>query len=664
MNNKILILAVSIIFHLSFVTGNDYTILSPDKSIKLLVVIGDKITYSVYYNGIILLKPSQVSLTIDQSVVLGQNPQVLKVNKTEVNEKLYPPIKVKRKEVTNHYNQLSMNFKNNFGLQFRVYDDGVAYRFNTRFKNDIMVYDEEASFNLAYDDTAYFPQITCDKNRDPEIDCFITSFEELYRVKKVSEIKNTEMAYVPVLIYSSYRPGILITEANLDDYPGMFLCGTENEGTVLKGKYAHYPLKFKTVGEYPQTVVTERASYIAKTKGTRDFPWRIILIAKTDGQLIESDIVYRLGGEQVQEDVSWLRPGKSQSEWLYDNNIYGVDFKSGGNTNTYKYYIDFASKFGMDYVLFDAGWSDPWDIFKLNPDMDMEVLANYAHEKGVGLVLWTSAYALDRQMELALDRFRQWGIKGIMVDFMNRDDQVTVNFYRRAAEETAKRQMFVDYHGAYKPDGLNRRYPNAITFEGAMGLEYYKFSDKNSPENEVVLLFTRLVAGPYDYEPGAMRNEIPENYRPIGNKLTSLGTRIHQMSLCVAYECPYSKLGGNVSDYLMEPEYTSFLVKIPTIWEETKVLKAKVADYAVIARKAENGDWYIGAVNDWTARDLEIDFSFLPDKKSFKIEIYQDGINADRYASDYKHIVSNILKTDKLRIHMAPGGGWVARISD
>jgi alpha-glucosidase len=340
-----------------------------------------------------------------------------------------------------------------------------------------------------------------------------------------------------------------------------------------------------------------------------------------------------------------------------------VDFKSGANTNTYKYYIDFASDFGMNYVLFDAGWSDPRDIFKLNPEMDMEVLAKYAHEKGVGLVLWTSSYALDRQMENALNRFQQWGIKGIMVDFMNRDDQVTVNFFRRTAEETAKRHIFVDFHGSYKPDGINRRYPNVITSEGAMGLEYYKFSDKNSPENEVVLLFTRLVAGPYDYEPGAMRNEIPENYRPIGNKLTSLGTRIHQMALCVAYESPYSKLGGNVSDYLTEPEYTSFLVKIPTIWEETKVLKAKVADYAVIARKDENGDWYISAVNDWTARDLEIDFSFLPDEKSHKIEIYHDGINADRYASDYKHIVSNVLKTDNLRIHLAPGGGWVAKIS-
>jgi len=294
--------------------------------------------------------------------------------------------------------------------------------------------------------------------------------------------------------------------------------------------------------------------------------------------------------------------------------------------------------------------------------MDMEFLVKYAREKGVGLVLWTSAYALDMQMEKALDLFRKWGIKGIMVDFMNRDDQVMVNFFRRTAEETAKRQIFVDYHGSYKPDGLNRRFPNAITFEGAMGLEYYKFSDKNSPENEVILLFTRLVAGPYDYEPGAMRNEIRENYRPIGNMLASLGTRIHQMALCIVYESPYSKLGGNVSDYLKEPEYTSFLVKIPTIWDETKVIQAKVADYAVIARKAENGDWYVGALNDWTARDIEIDFSFLMDSKSYKMEIYQDGVNADRYATDYKHIENSVFKSDKLQIHMAPGGGWVARI--
>ena len=529
--------------------------------------------------------------------------------------------------------------------------------------DSITVIGEEATFVPANPDTALFPRLTGEQNAEKAPGRFYTSFEERYERQPVFSKRGNEMAYVPVLIYSSIRPDILITEADIRDYPGMFLCGSDDGSGRLNGCFAPYPLDTRTTGYYPQDQVTKTASYIAHTIGSRTFPWRIASVAGCDARWLESDLVYRLGEPQVKEDFSWLKPGKSQSEWLNDNNIYGVDFRSGANTNTYKYYIDFAAKFGMAYVLFDAGWSDPGDIFSFNPDMDMEELVRYALEKNVGLVLWTSAHALSRQMEKALDLFQKWGIKGIMVDFMNRDDQEMVDFYWRTAEETAKRHLFVDFHGAYKPDGLCRTYPNAITREGAMGQEYYKFSDRNSPDNEIDLLFTRMVAGPYDYEPGNMRNSTAENFKIMSNRPESLGTRIHQMALCVVLESPYSKLGGNVSDYLKEPEYTRFLVNIPTVWDETIGLEAKAAEYAVMARKAADGDWYVGAITNWSPRDPDIDFSFLPDDQTYNIEIYRDGVNADRYAEDYRHIKGTVTKASSMKIHLAPGGGWVARIS-
>lgn len=648
-------------FCFSPLSGKDFTVISPDKNIRVVVRIDENISYSLFFRDKEIIKPSAISLTIDQNTIPGRDLKVKSARTISVSDTLYPPVRIKRKEVIDHYNQLTIIFKNNIGLVVRVFNDGAAYRFRTAFKDSIRIFAEEANFSFASDDTVYFPQLDC--SRSNERDCFHTSFEEAYRIKKISEIKDTEMSYIPVLVHSLSKPGILITEADLDDYPGMFLSGSDEGSLTLRGRFAQYPLRFKTTGGYFKAdIVTERADYIAKTKGTRDFPWRVIIVAEEDRCLLESDMVYRLGGTQQLEDVSWLKPGKSTSEWLNDNNIYGVDFKSGLNTNTYKYYIDFAVNFGLAYVLFDAGWSEPSDIFKINPDMDMEELTSYARKKGVGLVLWTSSHALSRQMERAMDQFEKWGIKGIMVDFMDRDDQLMVNFYRQVAEETARHHMFVDYHGAYKPDGLYRKYPNAITQEGAMGLEYYKFSTRNSPENEVILLFTRMVAGPYDYEPGCMQNITLNNFRPVNDNPASLGTRIHQLALCVMLESPYGKLGGNVSDYIREPEYSKFIAGIPTVWDETIGLDAKIADYAIMARKAANGAWYIGAITDWTPRTIEINFKFLEEDGSYNIEIYRDGVNADRYPSDHKHIVSKVNRNDKMDITMAPGGGWVARI--
>ncbi len=629
---------------------------SPDSKVQIEVSITDKITYSVNYGSEMILMPSAISMKLQNGIILGGNPRFRNSRNLSINNKIYPDIRQKRKEIDDTYNELELAFQGNYSIIFRAYNDGIAYRFKTSFPDSIKVYDEESTFQFSSNDTVYFAQVNCAKK--PTQDCFHTSFEELYKTVPISEISNDKMAYAPIIVCHGNLK-VAITESDLVDYPGMFISGTNTGTYTLKGKFAPYPLKEKSVDIY--SVVVKRADYIAKTKGSRSFPWRTLIIAPKDGDLIENDMVYRLAGEPLIDDPCWLKPGKSTSEWLFDNNIYGVDFKSGYNTNTYKYYIDFAAKFKLEYVLFDAGWSSWTNLSELTPAMDMEYLTSYAKEKGVGLVLWTSAHALSRQMGEGLDKFKAWGIKGIMVDFIDRDDQKMICFFDQVAEETAKRQMFVDFHGCPKPAGLNRRYPNVLTMEGAMVQEYYKFTDNLSPEHELCIPFIRGLAGPLDYEPGNMKNETRENFKPMSNKPTSLGTRIHQMAMFLVYESPYSKMGGNPSDYLKEPEFTQFIVNIPTVWDETKVIDSKLGDFVVILRQAENGDYYLGAMNDWTPRDFTVDCSFLKEG-NFRIEIYKDGVNADRYASDYEHEILEITSASTIKIHLAPGGGWVGKI--
>jgi alpha-glucosidase len=638
-----------------------YTLESPEKRIAVAIEIGDRISYSVSWQNILIIQPSSISMTIDANQVLGENPKVRKVETNFINQKIYPPVKQKRKEVTDRCNEMKFSFSGKWGLIFRAYDDGVSWRFTTGFDKEITVINEEAVFNFPYNDSIFIPFVNC-KNNPDDVDCFHSSYEELYRKLPVSEIPTDVHGLLPALVCpADNRPRILITEADLEDYPGMYLCGEGGGRASLKAIFPGYPVESREIGEvYTWMAVTRRADYIARTNGNRRFPWRIIVIAENDKMLAETDIVYRLSGECRLDDVSWITPGKSTSEWLIANNIYGVDFKSGWNTETYKYYIDFVSKFGMKYVLFDAGWSKPQDIFELNPEMDMDWLAAYAKEKNVGLVLWTSALAMEKQMDAALEQFSEWGVKGIMVDFMNRDDQPTINFLHKVAEKAAEKHIMVDFHGVSKPEGLHRKYPNVMTREGFIAYEYDKWSDILTPEYEVTIPFIRMVAGPMDYEPGAMQNAQKNDFRMIDERPMSQGTRIHQMAMFIVYESPYAKMGGNPSDYLKEPEYTQFIADMPTVWDETKILEGKVSDYIIIMRKAENGDFYLAGMTDWSPRKFNIDCSFLGEGE-YTAVIYQDGINADRYATDYKRTGLRVNKSTNLNIEMAPGGGWVGR---
>ena len=385
-------------------------------------------------------------------------------------------------------------------------------------------------------------------------------------------------------------------------------------------------------------------------------------IAERDADLPATDIVYRLGGATEPGDWSWLRPGKSQSEWLWDNILYDVPFESGLNTATYRHYIDFAARFRTGYLFFDAGWSKVTDPLSITPGLDVPALVGEARAKELGVVLWTSALAVGRNMDAVLDQLQRWGATGVMVDFMDRDDQPTVRFYERLVREAARRRLITNFHGAFKPTGLERRWPNAVTREAVIASEYDKWSDVLTPEYEVTLPFIRGVVGPVDYEPGHMRNAQREAFRQMGALPMTQGTRMHQAVMYLLYESPYAKMGGNVSDYEREPGFTQFLASIPTLWADTRVLDGRIADYIVMLREASDGTWWVGAMTDWTPRELSVPLSFLPAGSS-TAEIWEDGPNAARYAPDWRRTERTVTSGDTLPVKLAPGGGWVAHVS-
>lgn len=662
MNNRNAFIVLSIIVSSikSFSQDQSLRVQSPDSTLEVSVHISDSIYYSVRFEDNVVVQPSSVALQSDKGF-MGIKPKLKRSSRQSVDQMLDVPVPARRSKVHDQYNQLTLEFKGGYSLLWRVYNDGVAYRWRLGGKDSLRVFREIASFNFAQNDTVYYPQIKCPYSADaPQADCYHSNFEDPYKKLPLGSIGRSQRAYLPILIDGEDRYKILLSEADLVGYPGMFVVGNPMKPNSLIGDFARLPEKEIAQGPYRQDIVLKRREYIAKIAGTVSLPWRFLIITKDEKSLPYSDMVFKLAEPSRVRDWSWIKPGKSTSEWLIDNNIYGVDFRSGYNTATYKYYIDFAARFNLEYVLFDAGWSAIPDLFEVTKTMDMEFLTKYAREKNVGLVLWTSGQALKRQLLPALDKFQQWGIKGIMVDFLDRDDQVIVDFYETVAKETAKRKIFVDFHGSFKPTGMERTYPNVITREGAMVQEYNKWSDdKVTPEHDVLLSFIRNVVGPLDYEPGNMLNESRSNFHISSDKPVSQGTRIHQLSMFVIYDGPYSKLGGNPSDYLRDSLFTSFLISVPTVWRETKVLDARIGDYIVVLRETRNGEYFLAAMNDWTPRELIINIDFLGDG-SFILDSFMDGANADRYASDYAHSRQKIDSPKKqIKISLAAGGGWV-----
>jgi len=645
------LLLLCIISPLSLVlaqNGKAYTLKSPDGKTVMTILPKETVSWMVQHDGADVITPSVISITLDDGEVLGQSVAVKKAATAAINEVINTPI-YKKDKVQNNCNQLTLTLKGDYGLIFRAYNDGVAYRWFTERKGEITIVNEEANFNFKDDDKAFLPFVNDYRNKDK----FNTSFESHYDNINISAIKKDTLAFLPVLVDVGSPLKAVILEGDLQDYPGMYV--TRGEGNSLHGVFAPYPTEeFVNRLNY---AVKSRANYIAKTAGTRTFPWRVVVISTEDRQLADNDMMQRLAAPSRLTDISWIKPGKVAWDWWNDWNITHVDFKAGINVPTYKYYIDFAAANKLEYIIIDEGWSDDHDlnISKL----DVQAVVDYGKQKNVGVILWSTWYAITRDADALFAKFAKMGVKGFKIDFIDRDDQKAVSSLYDLAQLAADHHLMVDYHGMYKPSGMQRTYPNIINCEGVKGLENMKWGVDNQPGYDVSIPFIRMMAGPMDYTPGGMRNATKEAFRPVNSNPMTQGTRSHQLAMYAIFEAPLQMLSDNPTIYMREQESTDFIAAVPTTFDETVALDGKVGDFVSMARR-KGATWYAGAMTNWTPREIKIDLSFLGEG-SYKATIFEDGINANRDATDYIRNVITVTAKDKLTIKMASGGGWAAR---
>ena len=634
-----------------------YQLLSPDGNVVLKIEAGNKLEWSVMFKTQPVISPSTLSLQLQTGEVLGNKAAIISAKTEKVNTTI-AAINYKKAIIPNVYNQLSLNCKGDYGIIFRAYNDGVAYRFFTKIKGQITIVNEEANFNFDKDYKCFIPFVRDLRGTEQ----YIQSFEALYNEINISQFSKDTLGFLPVLIDLGNQKKVVLLEADLEDYPGMFLTVNAATDKGFNGVYAPYPLA-ETQGGYSKlnTMVTKRADYIAKVNGIRNFPWRAVVISDNDASLANNDMVQKLASPSRTADASWIKPGKVAWDWWNDWNISHVDFNAGINTETYKYYIDFASANKLEYIIMDEGWSNNLDLMDVSPKINLKEIIDYGKQKNVDVILWASWYAVDQKMEEAFSKYAAMGVKGFKIDFMDRDDQKMVTSSYDIAKKASDYKLIIDYHGMFKPTGLQRTYPNVVNIEGVKGMENVKWTPNDDvPRYDVTIPFIRMVAGPMDYTPGAMRNATKSGFRPNNSMPMSQGTRCHQLAMYVVFEAPLQMLSDNPTAYIKEQECTDFIAKVPTVFDETVALAGSVGEYVAIARK-KNNVWYIGAMTNWTERDLEIDFSFLGNG-NYEVAIFKDGLNADKDATDYKRESIRVTSDQKMNIHLASGGGWAARI--
>ncbi len=671
-------LLVSITFH---VGAKDYILSSPDGKITLTITTGVDVQWSVSHNRVIVLKPGRIAMETSLGEIPGNNPRVKKAVTTTVNQVITADVPVKNKFIPEVYNQLTLTFTGPWSLVFRAYNDGVAYRFETAWPDkEVIVQHETAAFNFPEGFHAAWPVVKAmsfapggggmppmgsgpGEGMPPAAGAppagkapqggmpamkqnpFNHAFEYVFADSAVHAIRGT--AGLPVYLAAPSGTRIVISESDLRDYPNLFLEGTG--GDMLRAVFPHV-----VINEGPSNPMfgnPETATYIAKTTGTRTYPWRVVMISADDKGLLENELVYKLAAPPA-APADWIKTGQVAWEWYNAANVFGVDFVSGINTPTYKYYIDFAAKYGIPYLLIDAGWQG-------NKAVDIPEIVRYGNAKQVDVILWVAWADMKANMEETLNQYVQWGVKGVKMDYMNRADQWMVNFYEKMAVETAKRKLLLDFHGAYKPSGLNRTYPNVVNFEGVKGMEHNKLGSTDiTPGHDVTLLFTRMTAGPMDYTPGAMITVAKGNFRNITNEPMSQGTRAHQAAMYILYDAPLQMLSDNPSLYMREEPVIRFLTRIPTTWDRTIGIDGKIGQYAVMARKKDD-TWYLGAMNDWNERSLTITLDFL-DEGKYRMDIFADGINAGKKGIDYTLTTATVEKGDTVTIPLKQGGGWAA----
>ena len=641
----------------------EYEVTSPDGKVKVKVLNAEGTRYSVAYDALALIADSPLSMTLEDGTVWGSS-KVRKSSRKSVDEPINATF-YRKAVVKNAYNELNLDY-GTYNLVFRVYDDGFGWRWESDKRKPYKVTAEQATFNFVEDWNMYATYTH--KYESQGLDAqYMDDFENLYKYTPLSAWDKSHFGVLPLMVDCPEGIKLVIAESDLVSYPGMFLYNRDSD-KCLEGEYAPYP-KTEVLGGHNmlQMMVTERENWLASCDGSaRTFPWRSVSISTQDRQMADNDMVYRLARPcPADEDYSWVKPGKVAWEWWNNWNVRGVDFVAGINTETYKYYIDFASRHGLEYVILDEGWAVKYadDLFKVVPEIDLEEIVRHGNEKNVGIILWAGYSAFMKDIEGVCSHYAQMGVKGFKVDFLDRNDQKMEDFIYKASEVAARHKLVMDFHGCHQPTGLQRRFPNVLNYEGVFGLEQMrkrKLPEYDMVEFDVTIPYIRYVAGFADYTPGAMKNGSYTNFRDVRTEPMSQGTRCRQLAEFVVFDAPLNMICDSPTSYELEPVCSEFLYRVPTVWDETVVLEGKVGDYIITARR--KGDtWYIGAMTDWTERDLKVDISRLVGDAQVNVEAWQDGKVAHKFGNDYQK-KSYAAKGD-IDIHLAPGGGWAAIIT-
>ena len=659
-NNKKLCLAI---LSLLLLIGNaslaakekKYVLSSPDGTLKMEISAGNELAYQVMHGNDTILSHSNIGLVLENGTIVGKTPRITGERRRKIKDNIESPF-YRFKEFVATGNELDLKLKGGFGIIFRAYNEGVAYRFYTTQSSDIIIKEEQAEFNFKEDYTAYLPYTTNDKKP------MAMAFQNVYDITPLSKAQ-PKLAFLPVTVDCG-SVKLTLLESDLEAYPGMFVQSQQGK-YGLKGVFAPYPAKTDFYPWRKQEYVTETTDFISRSRGSRSYPWRVLAITEKDTDMPVNNLVYALASPNRIGDTSWIKTGKVAWDWWNDWNLKGVPFKAGINMDTYKYYIDFASRNGLEFIVLDEGWYDPksGDMLTVIPELDLPELIAYGKSKGVEIVLWTVFNVLDSQLEAACKKYADMGIKGFKVDFLDRDDQTAVEMVYRIAEMTARYKLTLDLHGIYKPTGINRTYPHIINFESVFGMEEVKWTDikNNMPLYDVTFPYIRMMAGPVDYTPGAMRNATKADWRAMYYTPASMGTRCHQLAAYIVHDSPFTMLCDAPTNYLNEQECVDFIASLPVEVDSTFIASGELGKYIVTVRK-KDVNWYIGGMTNWDERDVQLDFSFLPEGVSYTAVLFKDGVNANKQAEDYRKETIRIDKDSRLTLHLASGGGFAMKL--
>ena len=659
-NNKKLCLAILslllLIGNASFAAKKKkYVLSSPDGTLKVEISAGNELAYQVMHGNDTILSHSNIGLVLENGTIVGKTPRITGERRRKIKDNIESPF-YRFKEFVATGNELDLKLKGGFGIIFRAYNEGVAYRFYTTQSSDIIIKEEQAEFNFKEDYTAYLPYTTNDKKT------MAMAYQNVYDITPLSKAQ-PKLAFLPVTVDCG-SVKLTLLESDLEAYPGMFVQSQQGK-YGLKGVFAPYPAKTDFYPWRKQEYVTETTDFISRSRGSRSYPWRVLAITEKDTDMPVNNLVYALASPNRIGDTSWIKTGKVAWDWWNDWNLKGVPFKAGINMDTYKYYIDFASQNGLEFIVLDEGWYDPksGDMLTVIPELDLTELIAYGKSKGVEIVLWTVFNVLDSQLEAACKKYADMGIKGFKVDFLDRDDQTAVEMVYRIAEMTARYKLTLDLHGIYKPTGINRTYPHIINFESVFGMEEVKWTDikNNMPLYDVTFPYIRMMAGPVDYTPGAMRNATKADWRAMYYTPASMGTRCHQLAAYIVHDSPFTMLCDAPTNYLNEQECVDFIASLPVEVDSTFIASGELGKYIVTVRK-KDVNWYIGGMTNWDERDVQLDFSFLPEGMSYTAVLFKDGVNANKQAEDYRKETIRIDKDSRLTLHLASGGGFAMKL--